>query len=129
MRVVVILATSMVVVDELALQIAADKFPRPENINGAPASRASVISWDGEHGWGTIQGGEPFRDPEVIRPYVRVWSAKVADMAEAVGKALDAEEVAYQAHVAAEKEAEKERQRVAAMSDEDRAREAAAGPQ
>lgn len=128
MRVAVLLGDKTVSVDGLAIQIAPSKFPQPENINGAPAANASVISWHGDALMGTVQGGEPFRDPAVVRPYVRAWSEAVADMAERVGKSLDAEEVAYQAHLAAEAAAHKERQRVAAMSDEDRAREAAAGP-
>lgn len=131
MRVVANIADRNITIDGLRIDFALGTagFPSPQNINGKPATGITVVSWDGSRLVGMVQGdgGEPFNNPAVIRPYVDAWETALNTIVAGIDEAKMAEERVYQAHVDAENAAMKERARLAAMPDEDRAREAA-GP-
>lgn len=117
MRVVANIADRQITVDGLRIDFGFGTFPAPQNINGKPATGVTVVTWDGAALAGSVQGegGEPFRDPAVIRPYVEAWETALSAIVGAIDTAKVAEEAAYAAHVEAERKADAERARVAAL--------------
>lgn len=75
MRVSIAVAERIISIDGLTYMLGADAFPSPQNINGKPADGVQAIVWNGDDMFGHVQGGggEPFRDPAVISPYVAAW--------------------------------------------------------
>jgi hypothetical protein len=80
-----------ITIDGLTLHVAAADFPKLQNINGKPADGVQAIVWDGDGLFGHIQGGggEPFRDPAVVLPFVNSWlvtlDAKISELSKISG--------------------------------------------